>query len=122
GATNIILREFEPYEVLETLEKEKVTHMIAHIKMIYMLLNIEDFDTYNLSSLRLVGYGGASMAPILIKKFIEKTNTELVQMLGTTEMGPVLTVLYSIEQLARPGSAGLVILTHEVNLVITNEY
>lgn len=121
GATNIILREFEPYEVLETLEKEKVTHMFAAPTMINMLLNIEDFDTYNLSSLRLVGYGGASMAPILIKKFIEKTNTELVQMLGTTEMGPVLTVLYSHEQLARPGSAGKAILTHEVKVVQTNE-
>ncbi len=121
GATNVILREFEPIQVLETLEKEKVTHMFAAPTMINMLLHVENFDTYNLSALRLVGYGGASMAPILIKKFLEKTNTELVQMLGTTEMGPVLTVLYSHEQLARPGSAGKAILTHEVKVVQTNE-
>lgn len=121
GATNIILREFEPKEVLETIEKEKVTHMFAAPTMVNMLLHVDNFESYNLSSLRLVGYGGASMAPILIKRFLEKTNTELVQMLGTTEMGPVLTVLYSHEQLVRPGSAGKAILTHEVKVVRTNE-
>lgn len=121
GATNIILREFNPESVLNTIEKEKVTHMFAAPAMINMLLRAEDFDSYNLSTLRLVGYGGASMAPILIKRFLEKTDTELVQMLGTTEMGPVFTVLYSHEQLTKPGSAGKAILTHEVKVVRTNE-
>src|SRR5699024_1143874 len=121
GATNIILRVFDAEKTLETIEKHKVTHLFSAPTMVNMLLNVKDFDTFDLSSLRLLGYGGASMAPILIKRFLEKTDAKLVQMLGTTEMGPVFTVLFSHEQLERPGSAGKAILSHNVRVVKVNE-
>lgn len=121
GASNVILRQFDAEEVLRSIEEEKISHMFAAPTMVNMMLNVSHFDSYDLSSLRLLGYGGASMAPILIKTFLEKTSAELVQMLGTTEMGPVLTVLFSHEQLERPGSAGKAILSHEVRIVKVNE-
>lgn len=121
GATNVIMRSFHAEKTLQTIEQEQITHMFAAPTMVNMLLNVKDFDAYHLSSLRMLGYGGASMAPILIKRFLEKTDAELVQMLGTTEMGPVLTVLFSHEQLERPGSAGKAILSHEVRIVKKNK-
>lgn len=121
GATNILLHHFDTPKVLETLQTEKVTHMFAAPTMVNMMLNHKDFDKYDLSTLRLLGYGGASMAPVLIKRFLSRTNAELVQMLGTTEMGPVFTVLYSDEQLAKAGSAGKAVMTHEVKVVRLNE-
>lgn len=121
GATNVILRTFNAEKALQTIEEEKITHIFAAPTMVNMLLNVEDFDKYDLSSLRMLGYGGASMAPVLIRRFLAKTNAELVQMLGTTEMGPVLTVLFSHEQLERAGSAGKAILSHEVRIVKVNE-
>lgn len=121
GATNIILRVFDAEKTLETIEKHKVTHLFSAPTMVNMLLNVKDFDKFDLSTLRLLGYGGASMAPILIKRFLEKTDAKLVQMLGTTEMGPVFTVLYSHEQLERPGSAGKAVLSHNVRVVKVNE-
>lgn len=121
GATNIILHHFEAKQVLQTIEEEKVTHLFAPPTMVNMLLNDQDFDQYSTDSLRLVGYGGASMAPVLIRRFLSKTNAELVQMLGTTEMGPVFAVLFSDEQLAKAGSAGKQILTHEIRVVRRKE-
>lgn len=121
GATNIILHHFDAKQVLQTIEEEKVTHLFAPPTMVNMLLNDQDFDNYNTDSLRLVGYGGASMAPVLIRRFLSKTNAELVQMLGTTEMGPVFSVLFSDEQLAKAGSAGKQILTHEIRVVRRKE-
>lgn len=121
GATNVILHHFDTEKVLKAIQDEKITHMFAAPTMVNMMLNHKDFEKYDLSTLRLLGYGGASMAPVLIKRFLSKTNAELVQMLGTTEMGPVFTVLYSDEQLLKPGSAGKAIMTHEVKVVRLTE-
>src|SRR5699024_6218759 len=63
GATNIVLRVFDAEETLKTIEKHKVTHMFAAPTMVNMLLNVKDFEKFDLSTLRLLGYGGASMAP-----------------------------------------------------------
>lgn len=120
GATNVLLHHFDTKLVLQTLEEAKVTHMFAAPTMVNMLLNDEDFDKYDLSKLRLLGYGGASMAPVLIREFQARTNARLVQMFGTTEMGPVMSVLYSDEQLEKAGSAGKAILTHEVRIARVN--
>ncbi|WLR50270.1 fatty acid--CoA ligase [Bacillus tianshenii] len=120
GATNILHHVFKPKEVLETIEKEQVTHIFAAPTMVNMLLNDEQFDQYDLSSLRLLGYGGASMAPVLIRQFQERAGADLVQMYGTTEMGPVMTVLYADEQLAKAGSAGKAMMTHQVRIVKPN--
>lgn len=116
GATNVILHHFDAETVLSTIQTEKITHIFAAPTMVNMLLNVKNFDDYDLSSLRLLGYGGASMAPILIKRLQEKTNAELVQMFGTTEMGPVMSVLYADEQLKKAGSAGKAILTHQLKI------
>lgn len=121
GATNILLHSFQSEEVLRTIEQEKVTHLFAAPTMVNMLLNDPKFDDYNLATLRLLGYGGASMAPVLIREFQSRTNAELVQMYGTTEMGPVMTVLYADEQLSKAGAAGKAMMTHEVRIVRSQE-
>lgn len=121
GATQAILHHFEAEKVLETMEKEKVTHLFAAPTMVNMLLNVKNFEEYDLSTLRLLGYGGASMAPVLIKRFQERTNADLIQMFGTTEMGPVMSVLYADEQLTKAGAAGKQILTHQMKVVHMQE-
>lgn len=121
GATTILMHHFDGEKVLKTIEEEKVTHIFAAPTMVNMLLNVKDFERYDLSTLRLLGYGGASMAPILIKRFQEKTSADLIQMYGTTEMGPVMSVLYADEQLPKAGSAGKAILTHELKIVRMQE-
>ncbi|MHA6260398.1 long-chain-fatty-acid--CoA ligase [Sporosarcina sp. CAU 1771] len=121
GATSIIMKNFDAEVVLETIGRERVSHIFAAPTMVNMMLNVKGFEKYDLSSLRLLGYGGASMAPVLIKRFQEATTAELVQMFGTTEMGPVMTVLFADEQLERAGSAGKAILSHEVKIVRVNE-
>lgn len=121
GATNVIIKNFDAQQVLQTISAEKVSHIFAAPTMVNMLLNVKEFEKYDLSSLRMLGYGGASMAPVLIRRFQEATTAELVQMFGTTEMGPVMTVLFADEQLERAGSAGKAILSHEVKIVRVNE-
>lgn len=116
GATNVLLHHFDASHVLHAIETEQVTHMFAAPTMVNMLLHADDFGAYNLSSLRLLEYGGASMAPVLIREFEEKIGADLIQIYGTTEMGPCMSVLYADEQLKKAGSAGKPSLTHQLRI------
>nr|WP_199414680.1 fatty acid--CoA ligase [Cupriavidus sp. P-10] len=114
GATQVLQRRFDAGEAWQLVESEGVTHFFAAPTMIGMLLNHPEAETRDLSSLRLVEYGGASMAPHLIREWDRKIGAGLVQVYGTTEMGPCMSVLYPHEQLSRAGSAGLPALGHDL--------
>ena len=114
GATQVLLRRFDAAEALRLIEVEKVTHFFAAPTMINMLLHHPDLERRDLSSIRLVEYGGASMAPHLIREWDAKVGAGLVQVFGTTEMGPCMSVLGPDEQLTLAGSAGRPSLNHDL--------
>ena len=114
GATQVLLRRFDAGEAWALVEQEKVTHFFAAPTMITMMLHHPDVSTRDVSSLRLVEYGGASMAPHLIREWDRTIGAGLVQVYGTTEMGPCMSVLYPHEQLSHAGSAGLPSLNHDL--------
>lgn len=114
GATQVLLRRFDAGEAWRLVEAEKVTHFFAAPTMITLLLHHQDASIRDLSSLRLVEYGGASMAPHLIREWDRTIGAGLVQVYGTTEMGPCMSVLYPHEQLTFAGSAGLPALNHDL--------
>ncbi len=120
GAANVITHMFNPKEVLQLLQDEKISVLFGAPTMLNMLLQ-ENVSAYDLSSLRLVGYGGASMAPAMVKQCHDILKANLIQYYGMTEMGPVVTVLYPEEQLAKAGAAGRGILNHEIRIVRTRE-
>jgi len=114
AATQVLLRRFDAAEALRLIEVEKVTHFFAAPTMINMLLHHPDLEDRNLKSLRLVEYGGASMAPHLIREWDARVGAGLVQVYGTTEMGPCMSVLGPAEQLSLAGSAGRPALAHDL--------
>ncbi|QNP60393.1 fatty acid--CoA ligase [Paenacidovorax monticola] len=114
GATQVLQRRFDAADALRLVEQEKVTFFFAAPTMVTMLLHEPSLDARDLSSLRLVEYGGASMAPHLIREWTRRVGSGLVQVFGTTEMGPCMSVLYPHEQLSHAGSAGLPSLNHDL--------
>lgn len=120
GATNVLIHHFDPPKVLAMLAQEKISIFFGAPTMLNMLLQLKVED-YDLSTLRLIGYGGAAMAPTMVKKCHEVLGADLLQYYGMTELGPAITVLYPDEQLARAGSAGKAVLNHEVRVVRVSE-
>ncbi len=85
GCTNVFMRHFDVKELLETIERERVTVCLLIPTMLNMVLNHPDFDKYDLSSLRLIFYGGAPMHQAVLKKAMEKLNCSYTQGYGLTE-------------------------------------
>ncbi|MFD3447253.1 fatty acid--CoA ligase [Microbacteriaceae bacterium 4G12] len=120
GAKNVILHHFDTKQVLETIQEEKITTFFSAPTMWNMLLQ-EDLSQYNLDSMKIGVYGGAAMAPSLVKECKERLHIDLVQIYGMTEMGPVICFLVEEDQLTKAGSAGKPTLNHEVRVVRPNE-
>ena len=120
GATNVILHHFESKEFLTTVKEERITTFFAAPTMLNMVLQ-EDLTHADFSTLRSGLYGGAAMAPALVKRVSEAFKIDLYQAYGMTEMGPAITCLMEEDQLKKAGSAGRPLLLQEVRVVRTRE-
>ncbi|WP_373849402.1 AMP-binding protein, partial [Delftia acidovorans] len=114
GATQVLLRRFDVTEAWRLIHEERVSFFFAAPTMVTMLLADPIASPEQAPALRLVEYGGASMAPHLIREWTRKVGSDLVQVYGTTEMGPCMSILLPREQLSHAGSAGLPSMGHDL--------
>lgn len=85
GQKTIFCDRFDPERVLQTIEDEKVTHLIAVPAMHIAILEFLDFAKYNLSSLIHVVTGGAPNPVSLIKDLQEKLGVVVANGYGSNE-------------------------------------
>lgn len=93
GAASLLLGRFEETELLSTIQKERVTRLFMVPTMINRIVNHPDIGRYDLSSLRLVLYGAAPMAPALVEKAIALFGPILAQGYGAGETNSMVTIL-----------------------------
>jgi long-chain acyl-CoA synthetase len=93
GATQVFIPRFDPRQVLETVERERITGMVLVPTMINFLLQTPEIDHSDLSSLRRINYGASPIAPETLRRAIEKFGCGFAQGYGLTEAAPLLTVL-----------------------------
>ncbi len=107
GVENVILHRADPLEMLQCIEKYRVTHMFAPPTVWIGLLNHPRLATFDLSSLRKAAYGASIMPVEIIKQLTDAfPGLRLWNYYGQTEMGPVATILKPEDQIPKPGSAG----------------
>lgn len=118
GATSVILPGPDPAAVLAAIEEHRITKYFAPPTVWIGLLRSPQFESTDLSSLR-IGYYGASPMPVEIIKELQQRlpDVELYNFYGQTEMAPLATILRPHEQLSHAGSAGRAALNVETRIV-----
>ncbi|GAJ99331.1 LOW QUALITY PROTEIN: long-chain-fatty-acid-CoA ligase [Geomicrobium sp. JCM 19055] len=106
GYTLVILPKFDPKQVLQTIEKHKVTLFPGAPTMYTALVNHPDIDKHDLSSIKVCLSGAAPLPKEIQKKFEEKTKGRLIEGYGLTETAPV-AASNPIWENRRNGSIGL---------------
>ncbi len=92
GGTMVPVQEFSPAEVLRTVEKEKCTALHGVPTMFISELNLQNFSSYNLSTLRTGVMAGSNCPIEVMKAVIEKMGmTDVTICYGQTESSPVIT-------------------------------
>ncbi|RKX88713.1 MAG: fatty-acyl-CoA synthase, partial [Spirochaetes bacterium] len=107
GGSLVILKSFDPIEVLKAIDQEKVTNLWLSPAMTIMLFNEPTFDRYDVSSVRFIIDGGEKMPVTLIEKFKEKFPTAwFADAYGLTETVSGDTFLAKDRMLHKIGSVG----------------
>jgi acyl-CoA synthetase (AMP-forming)/AMP-acid ligase II len=61
GSPQVVLKKFDPRDVLEWIEKEKINRLQGVATLYNMILQVDDIDRYDLSSIHTVGSGAETM-------------------------------------------------------------
>ncbi|GMI95188.1 hypothetical protein like AT5G63380 [Hibiscus trionum] len=107
GETMVFTDRFEFEGMLRAIEKYKVTFMPVSPPLVVAFIKLELTKKYDLSSLLLLGSGGAPLGKEVTERFKEKFPTvQLIQGYGLTETGGGATRVVGPEEAARFGSVG----------------
>lgn len=118
GTTNIIHRDFNPVEVLKAIETYKITYFFGVPAMYNALLQVQNYENYDLSSVGKCFYGAAPMAPGLIQSAIKLFGTDqFYNLCGLTEAGPGGIILYPKEHKTKLGAGGKAMFLTNVRVV-----
>jgi acyl-CoA synthetase (AMP-forming)/AMP-acid ligase II len=110
---------FDPVQVLELIEREKVTNWGPMGTMIHRVLSHPDFGKYDLSSLRNVGSGGAPMSRELQQRMraaFPNIRSSMGLGYGLTESTALATLNAGAELEAFPDSVGRPLPTVQVEI------
>jgi len=119
GATHVITREVIPYKnLLALMERERITQVFGAPVMYSMMMNEEEFDEYDLSSVRRFAYGAAPMSAERVREMLKKFGrTDFVCLCGLIEGGPGGVALPPDRQVQKAGSGGMYAVNMEWRLV-----
>src|SRR4029078_11751739 len=93
GATNHVMRDFVPAQILDTIERERLQVMLLVPAMILFLVQSPQIRETDLSSLRLIVYGAAPIPAELLKQAMDIFPCGFQQVYGLTETTGAITVL-----------------------------
>ena len=86
-------RMFDPRAMLETIEQEKITVLLAVPSMYLAALEQPDFERFDVASVRVLLTGGAACSCELIQRLEQKFGTrEIYNAYGQTESSPTVTM------------------------------
>lgn len=124
AGTHVFSKKFVPGEMLKLISEHQITHTALVPTMINMLCQVPDVESYDVSSLRKVNFGGSSIAPAVIRRARKVfPNCQFIQGYGQTETSPNIAMLldkYNTDEGPYAGkieSAGQPVFSMEVRIV-----
>ena len=94
GGRHVMVKRFEPEQVLQLIEREKATDLCAVPTMATALVNCPNLDRYDISSLEEIMLGGAASSPSLVAELEEKLKCRVYAGYGLTETSPVAMIAH----------------------------
>jgi long-chain acyl-CoA synthetase len=118
GATIVLTYKWDPARALELIEREHVTNFSGVPTMSRELLSHPDWHTRDVSSLSVMGGGGAPLQPDLVGKIDRSLATGAPSTgYGLTETCGIVTSSGGLTYLSKPESVGLVVPTLDAKVV-----
>lgn len=97
GGSAVVLPGFDPLQVLETIQRHRITCVLLVPTMIYALLDHPRLGEFDLSSLEVIFYGASAMSPARLREGIARLGPIFFQFYGQAEAPMAITVLRRAE-------------------------
>ncbi len=121
AGTHVVMKEFNPAEVLKTMDKEQITAFFGVPTMYQFMLRDPQLEQTHLGNWRIGMFGAAPMPPSTVVKLAEVfPSLTLFNLAGLTELGPGGVFLGGKELLEHPDTAGRPIVNTEARVVGTD--
>jgi 2-furoate---CoA ligase len=118
GGTFVCLPRYDAQKALALIEAEKITNLYLVPTLYHDLVHAREFASTDVSSVRKLGFAGASMTDGLLKKLNETFRPDLfVNHYGSSE---IYTFTIDQNAPAKPGSAGKAGINQEIRVVKLN--
>ncbi|EYU23108.1 hypothetical protein ABFS82_09G065900 [Erythranthe guttata] len=107
GETVVLMEKFDFVKMLEAVERHRVTYIPVAPPLVVALAKSDLVDKYDLSSLQILGCGGAPLGKEVSERFKAKfPNVEIYQGYGLTESAGGVARMVGPEEAKVHGSAG----------------
>jgi acyl-CoA synthetase (AMP-forming)/AMP-acid ligase II len=117
GATVVTMPRFDLEDMLRTIERHAISQVLVPPPVLNALAHHPLVDSFDLSSLRVVGVGGAASSAELEQAASERLGCLVGQGYGMTETGPMIAVTTTDPPLVRRGSVGRLVPGTEAQIV-----
>jgi len=104
GNFTILKKKFDAEDVLQTIQKRKATLFMGVPTMYFKLLEVENMEKYDLSSMRLFVSGSAPLSKDLFSRLKKEFKMEILERAGMSETMMNFSNPYDGERI--PGSVG----------------
>jgi acyl-CoA synthetase (AMP-forming)/AMP-acid ligase II len=106
GATVVVMPRFDPEAMLAAIEKHRVSQVLVPPPVLQFLAGHPLVDRFDLSSIAVIGCGGAPPGAELTRAVAERLGCLVAEGYGITEFGPMVAVSPMQAELVRHGSVG----------------
>jgi acyl-CoA synthetase (AMP-forming)/AMP-acid ligase II len=94
AATCVIVGPWNAERALALMHLHRATNCVLVPTMLAALLTVPNFDKYDVSSMKLLGYGASPLPPATIREALLKFRCPFLQMYGTTELLGMSNMLF----------------------------
>jgi acyl-CoA synthetase (AMP-forming)/AMP-acid ligase II len=117
GATQYLLRGFDPVALLDLIEHEQITRAFALPMMWRALVEHPSIGDRALSSLRKAAYAMTPMPDELLRRCLDTFKCDFYLAFGQTEMSPVTTIFRPEHQLSHAGAVGTQVVNVQIGIM-----
>ena len=96
-AQAVFYPQFDPRDWLAAVVRHRVTDSFAVPAMLRAMLSLPEIHSYDLSSLRSIGYGGSPIDETFLTRCVEVFGCGFLQVFGMTECSGTVTLLNAAE-------------------------
>lgn len=90
GGSVMYQTTFDPIKFLKLIQQKRITVVQLTATLAKILLSVPDFDSYDLSNVKLCYFAGEVLPSEVARVFFEKLNIRVVNVIGSTETATML--------------------------------